>query len=91
MRPATLAYVRKNKTRDKVRAGTFPGGTMKIGKLVMSLVAIFLPWVALLIYDNPLGALIALIMQVTLIGWIPASIWAWKTVHGRPEHVERED
>ena len=36
------------------------------------------PWIVLLIADDPIGALIALVMQVSIIGWIPASIWAWK-------------
>lgn len=54
---------------------------MKIRRIFMSFIAVFLPWVALLIYDNPGGALVALIMQATLIGWIPASIWALRTVH----------
>lgn len=47
----------------------------------MSLLAIFLPWVILLMDDNPGGALLALILQATLIGWIPVSMWAWKIVH----------
>ncbi|KTD34088.1 hypothetical protein Lnau_2058 [Legionella nautarum] len=46
----------------------------------MALLAIFFPWLALLIEDNPGGALVALIMQATVIGWLPASIWAWRTV-----------
>jgi len=50
-------------------------------QLIMNLVAIFFPWIALLLCDNPVGALIALVMQVTVIGWIPASIWAWQAVH----------
>lgn len=47
----------------------------------MSLLAIFFPWIVLLLYDNPGGALVALILQATGIGWIPASIWAWRVVH----------
>ena len=43
--------------------------------------AIFFPWIAFLIEDNPGAALVAIILQATLIGWIPASIWAWNTIH----------
>lgn len=50
-------------------------------QILMSLLAIFFPWLTLLIYDNPGGALAALVLQATLIGWIPASVWAWKVVH----------
>ncbi|MFI4919020.1 MAG: hypothetical protein ACHP65_05640 [Legionellales bacterium] len=38
----------------------------------------FLPWVVLLMNDNPGGALVAVIMQATLIGWPFAAIWAWR-------------
>lgn len=55
---------------------------MKIRRIFMSFLAVFVPWVALLMYDNPGGAFVALVLQATLIGWIPASIWAWRTVHG---------
>ena len=47
----------------------------------LSLLAIFFPWIVLLIYDNPGGALVAIILQATIIGWLPASIWAWRLVH----------
>ena len=47
-------------------------------RLIQSLVALFFPWLSLLIHDNPGGALIALLMQVTLIGWPFASLWALK-------------
>ncbi|MGQ3892494.1 hypothetical protein [Legionella sp. CNM-4043-24] len=48
------------------------------------------PWLVLLIHDNPGGALIALFMQVTIIGWIPASAWAMRTAsEAREERRER--
>lgn len=40
-----------------------------------------MPWLVLLIKDNPGGAVVALIMQATLIGWPFASIWAWRAVN----------
>ena len=55
---------------------------MKIKRILMSILAMFFPWVVLLIYDNPGGAIISLIMQATIIGWIPATMWAWRVVHG---------
>ena len=48
---------------------------------IMSLLAIFLPWVVFLIEDNPGAALVAIVLQATAVGWIPASIWAWNVVH----------
>lgn len=47
---------------------------------LMSFVAILFPWLALLLYDNPGGAIVALIMQATVIGWLPASLWALRAV-----------
>lgn len=52
-----------------------------IKRTFMSFLAIFFPWAVLLIYDNPGGALLALILQATAIGWIPASMWAWRVSH----------
>lgn len=50
-------------------------------RILMSILAIFLPWLVLLLYDNPGGAFLALIMQATVIGWPFAAVWAWRTVH----------
>lgn len=38
-------------------------------KLFLYLIAIFFPWLAMIMSDNPGGAAIALVMQLTLIGW----------------------
>ncbi len=54
-------------------------------RFFMSVLAIFFPWVVLFIYDNPGGALVALILQATVIGWLPASMWAWKTMRETPK------
>lgn len=63
---------------------------MKVKRFLMSLIVVFFPWVALLIYDNPGGALVALLLQATVVGWIPASMWAWRTVNdqGKPSPDE---
>ena len=49
-------------------------------RFILSILAIFLPWVVLLIKDNPGQAIVALVLQLTLIGWIPASIMAFKAI-----------
>ncbi len=41
------------------------------------LVSIAFPWLLFLINDKPIAALAALLMQASVIAWIPASIWAW--------------
>lgn len=61
-----------------------------IKRAVMTGLAVFFPWVVFLIYDNPGGAVVALFMQATIIGWIPATFWALRTMHGNTKKVKTE-
>ncbi|MBV1703715.1 MAG: YqaE/Pmp3 family membrane protein [Hyphomicrobiales bacterium] len=40
------------------------------------LVAILVPWLAFFTIGRFWAGLICLILQVTLVGWIPAAVWA---------------
>lgn len=40
------------------------------------IIALVLPWLTFFTIGRPLAGIICLILQVTLIGWIPAAIWA---------------
>jgi TM2 domain-containing membrane protein YozV len=40
------------------------------------LIALVLPWLLFFTIGRPLAGVICLILQITLIGWIPAAIWA---------------
>ncbi len=40
------------------------------------LLAIFLPFVVFFTIGRPLAGIICLILQITLIGWLPAALWA---------------
>lgn len=40
------------------------------------LIALLLPWLAFFTIGRPIAGIICLILQITLIGWIPAAIWA---------------
>ncbi len=62
----------------------------KLKRILMSIVAIAFPWIIVLLDDNPGGALVALLMQATAIGWIPASVWAWRIVHRPEPHKSHE-
>lgn len=42
----------------------------------MTLIAIFFPFLSFLFRGKILTSIICLILQITLIGWIPAAIWA---------------
>lgn len=59
-------------------------------RFFLSFLALMLPWVILIIYDNPGGAVLALVLQASGIGWIPASFWAWRIVHYDDKHKKTE-
>lgn len=40
------------------------------------LLAIFLPWLQFFTIGRPFAGIICLALQLTLIGWLPASIWS---------------
>lgn len=40
------------------------------------LVAILLPWVALMVRGRIFQGILCLLLQVSVLGWIPAAIWA---------------
>ena len=40
------------------------------------LIALILPWLTFFTIGRPIAGIICLILQITLIGWLPAAIWA---------------
>jgi len=40
------------------------------------LIALILPWLTFFTIGRPFAGIICLILQITLIGWLPAAIWA---------------
>jgi uncharacterized membrane protein YqaE (UPF0057 family) len=40
------------------------------------LIALILPWLTFFTIGRPIAGGICLLLQVTLIGWLPATIWA---------------
>jgi len=40
------------------------------------LLALFLPWLSLILQGKVFSGILCLILQLTVLGWIPASIWA---------------
>jgi uncharacterized membrane protein YqaE (UPF0057 family) len=45
-------------------------------KIMRLLIALLLPWLAFFTIGRPIAGIACLILQITLIGWIPAAIWA---------------
>ena len=42
----------------------------------MMLIAILVPWLSFFLRGKILTGIVCLILQVTIIGWIPAALWA---------------
>jgi len=40
------------------------------------LIAFILPWLTFFTIGRPLAGILCLILQLTMLGWIPATIWA---------------
>lgn len=47
----------------------------------MLAVAILIPWLALFIRGRVIQGILCLLLQISLIGWIPAAIWAFVVVN----------
>ncbi len=43
--------------------------------------ALFLPWLAFFTMGMILSGIVCLILQLTLIGWLPATIWAFFAIN----------
>jgi uncharacterized membrane protein YqaE (UPF0057 family) len=54
----------------------------------MIVVAVLLPWLALLLEGHVFQAAFCLGLQLTILGWIPAAIWAVLVV--RQDRRERQ-
>jgi uncharacterized membrane protein YqaE (UPF0057 family) len=44
--------------------------------MLMILICFIAPWLAMFIRGKVLQGILCIILHVTLIGWIPATIWA---------------
>lgn len=40
------------------------------------LIAFLLPWLTFFTIGRPFAGILCLILQITILGWIPATIWA---------------
>jgi uncharacterized membrane protein YqaE (UPF0057 family) len=40
------------------------------------IIALLLPWLTFFTIGRPVAGIICLILQVTLVGWLPAALWA---------------
>ena len=42
----------------------------------MLLIAVLLPWLSFFLRGKILSGILCFILQITILGWIPAAIWA---------------
>ncbi|MEP6750867.1 MAG: YqaE/Pmp3 family membrane protein [Bacteroidota bacterium] len=42
----------------------------------MTLLAILLPWLSFILRGRILTGILCLLLQITIVGWIPAAAWA---------------
>ncbi|MDR2787404.1 MAG: YqaE/Pmp3 family membrane protein [Candidatus Accumulibacter sp.] len=40
------------------------------------LIALVLPWLTFFTIARPIAGIVCLILQITVIGWLPATLWA---------------
>jgi uncharacterized membrane protein YqaE (UPF0057 family) len=40
------------------------------------LIALILPWLTFFTIGRPVAGIVCLVLQLTVIGWLPATIWA---------------
>lgn len=52
-----------------------PDDVLKEGDMRLIL-AILLPWLQFFTIGRPIAGVICLLLQLTLIGWVPAAIWS---------------
>jgi uncharacterized membrane protein YqaE (UPF0057 family) len=52
------------------------------------LIALFLPFMVFFTIGRPFAGLACLILQLTLIGWLPAAIWAVYSLSQYKTHIQ---
>jgi len=40
------------------------------------ILAIFIPWINFFTIGRPIAGIICLLLQISLIGWLPAALWS---------------
>jgi uncharacterized membrane protein YqaE (UPF0057 family) len=55
------------------------------------LLALFLPWLVFFTMGKVIQGIICLVLQITVIGWLPATIWAFMSIsdYNRKKDTDR--
>jgi len=51
-------------------------GYLRRDQMIRLILAILLPWLNFFTIGKPISGIICLILQLTLIGWLPAALWS---------------
>ncbi|RVU38001.1 YqaE/Pmp3 family membrane protein [Hwanghaeella grinnelliae] len=71
--PGSVAFLRSAlRCRDVGPSGRCEGEN----PMIRLLIALILPWLTFFTIGKPFQGIICLILQLTVIGWVPAAIWA---------------
>ncbi|MEQ1712125.1 MAG: YqaE/Pmp3 family membrane protein [Hyphomicrobium sp.] len=54
----------------------------QLGGCMRYVLALFLPWLPFFTMGKPLQGIFCLLLQITIIGWIPATIWSLTAIAG---------
>jgi len=49
---------------------------------VRVLIALLLPWLTFFTIGRPIAGILCLVLQITVIGWLPAAVWAVYALNG---------
>ncbi len=44
------------------------------------ILALFIPWLTFFTMGKPIQGILCLLLQITLIGWLPATIWSFISI-----------
>lgn len=64
------------RTHPRMASCPLPCRTMRKVLLMRLILALLLPWLQFFTIGRPFAGIVCLILQVTVIGWIPAAIWS---------------
>jgi hypothetical protein len=55
------------------------------------LIALIFPWLTFFTMGKPLQGILCLLLQLTLVGWLPATIWAFASIESSNNADQRVD
>ncbi len=54
------------------------------------ILALFLPWLTFFTMGKPIQGILCLLLQITLIGWLPATIWSFISISNYAQKKEND-